>query len=59
LRATVGWSYSLLASPERVPLGRLSVFAGGFGLNAAEAVSAPVAWTWRMWRNRDKTAPPS
>ena len=38
LRATVGWSYSLLTGAERVLLARLSVFAGGFGLAAAEAV---------------------
>ena len=38
LRATVGWSYALLTGAERVLLGRLSVFAGGFGLDAAEAV---------------------
>ena len=38
LAATVGWSYSLLAGAGRVLLGRLSVFAGGFGLAAAEAV---------------------
>jgi predicted ATPase/class 3 adenylate cyclase len=38
LRATVGWSYSLLTGAERVLLARLSVFAGGFGLDAAEAV---------------------
>ncbi len=38
LRATVGWSYSLLAGAEQQLLARLSVFAGGFGLDAAEAV---------------------
>ena len=38
LRATVGWSYSLLTDAERVLLGRLSVFAGSFDLDAAEAV---------------------
>ena len=38
LRATVGWSYSLLTGAEQVLLGRLSVFAAGFGLDAAEAV---------------------
>ena len=38
LRATVEWSYSLLTGAERVLLGRLSVFAGGFGLAAVEAV---------------------
>ena len=38
LRATVGWSYSLLTGAEQVLLARLSVFAGGFDLDAAEAV---------------------
>ena len=38
LRATVGWSYSLLTGAEQVLLARLSVFAGGFALDAAEAV---------------------
>jgi predicted ATPase/class 3 adenylate cyclase len=38
LRATVGWSYSLLVGAEQVLLARLSVFAGGFSLDAAEAV---------------------
>jgi predicted ATPase/class 3 adenylate cyclase len=38
LRATVGWSYSLLTGAEQLLLARLSVFAGGFGLAAAEAV---------------------
>jgi predicted ATPase len=38
LAATVGWSYSLLTGAEQLLLARLSVFAGGFGLDAAEAV---------------------
>jgi predicted ATPase/class 3 adenylate cyclase len=38
LEATVDWSYSLLTAPERQVLRRLSVFAEGFGLAAAEAV---------------------
>jgi predicted ATPase/class 3 adenylate cyclase len=38
LRGTVAWSYSLLAGAEQLLLARLSVFAGGFGLDAAEAV---------------------
>ena len=38
LRATVAWSYSLLTGAEQVLLARLSVFAGSFGLDAAEAV---------------------
>ena len=38
LRATIDWSYQLLAEPERVLLERLGVFACGFPLEAAEAV---------------------
>jgi predicted ATPase len=40
LRATMDWSYGLLAERERMVLGRLSVFAGGWTLEAAEAVCA-------------------
>jgi len=40
LRAMVDWSWELLADAERAALARLSVFAGGFGLAAAEAVAA-------------------
>jgi hypothetical protein len=40
LRATVDWSYSLLGSSERVVFERLSVFSGGFSLDAARAVVA-------------------
>jgi non-specific serine/threonine protein kinase len=38
LRATVEWSHELLGEQERILWRRLSVFAGGFGLAAAEAV---------------------
>ena len=38
LRATMDWSYDLLSEPERSVLRRLSVFAGGCTLEAAEAV---------------------
>jgi non-specific serine/threonine protein kinase len=38
LRATLDWSYELLSEPERLLLNRLAVFAGGWGLEAAEAV---------------------
>jgi non-specific serine/threonine protein kinase len=38
LRATVEWSYALLDDAERQLFGRLAVFAGGFSLEAAEAV---------------------
>jgi predicted ATPase/class 3 adenylate cyclase len=38
LRALVDWSYDLLSEQERTLLARLSVFAGGWTLEAAEAV---------------------
>ncbi len=38
LRATVDWSHDLLGDAERVLFRRLSVFAGGFDLDACEAV---------------------
>ena len=40
LRATLDWSYELLAEPERRVLHRLAVFAGGFDLPDASAVAA-------------------
>jgi predicted ATPase/class 3 adenylate cyclase len=40
LRATVDWSYLLLSEPERDMFQRLSVFAGGWTLEAAEAMAA-------------------
>ena len=41
LRNTVDWSYNLLSKDEQVGLNRLSVFAGGCDLDAAEAILAP------------------
>jgi non-specific serine/threonine protein kinase len=38
LRATMDWSYSLLSEQERILFRRLSIFAGGFTLEAAEAI---------------------
>ncbi|WP_432067661.1 BTAD domain-containing putative transcriptional regulator [Streptomyces sp. C10-9-1] len=43
LRAVVDWSWDLLTAPERAVLRRLSVFAGGCALAAAEAVCADPA----------------
>lgn len=40
LQATIDWSYDLLSESERTLLRRLSVFAGGWSLEAAEAVAA-------------------
>jgi len=39
LQATVDWSFGLLTAHERETLTRLSVFAGGFDLDAAQAVA--------------------
>jgi predicted ATPase len=38
LRALMDWSYDLLSTAEQTTIARLSVFAGGFDLPAAEAV---------------------
>ena len=40
LRASIDWSYDLLSDPEKALLQRMSVFVGGFTLEAAEAVGS-------------------
>jgi non-specific serine/threonine protein kinase len=40
LRSTLAWSYALLSDPEQQLFDRLCVFAGGWTLEAAEAVCA-------------------
>ena len=40
LRAMLDWSYELLEEAEKVLLARLSVFAGGWTIAAAEAIAA-------------------
>ena len=43
LKATMDWSYDLLSDPERQLLRRLSVFAGGWTIEAAEKVTSEIA----------------
>jgi len=38
LRGAIDWSYNLLGEEERIVFRRLSVFAGGWNLDAAEAI---------------------
>jgi tetratricopeptide (TPR) repeat protein len=40
MEATINWSYQLLSETERVLLRRLSVFSGGWTLEAAKAVAS-------------------
>jgi len=40
LRATIDWSYNLLSAEERLLLPRLSIFSGGWTLEAAENICA-------------------
>ena len=40
LREVIGWSHGLLGAPEQTFFRRLAVFAGGFTVGAAEALTA-------------------
>ncbi len=42
LRAAIEWSHDLLEAPERAVFAELAVFAGGWSLEAAEAVAGDV-----------------
>jgi predicted ATPase/DNA-binding XRE family transcriptional regulator len=43
MRATLDWSYDLLEEPQQVLFRRLSAFAGGFTLEAAEVIGTTAA----------------
>jgi predicted ATPase/transcriptional regulator with XRE-family HTH domain len=45
MRATIGWSYALLEPREQALFRRLAVFAGGWSLDAAEAVAGAATST--------------
>ena len=49
LRATLDWSWDLLANYERAALAQLSVFEGGFTFDAAEAVIDLSAFKTAAW----------
>jgi predicted ATPase/DNA-binding winged helix-turn-helix (wHTH) protein len=48
LTACLGWSWELLTDGERAALAQLSVFEGGFALEAAEAVLELPAEVWTL-----------
>jgi predicted ATPase/class 3 adenylate cyclase len=49
LHAAFDWSWDLLPPPEKAALAQLSVFEGGFTLEAAEAVIDLSAWDDAPW----------
>ncbi len=55
LRAALDWSYDLLSELEQVLFRRLSVFAGGWSLDAAEAVTTDATGQ----RTSESNVPPS
>ena len=51
LRAALEWSFDLLGEPEQILFRKLSAFAGGFTLDAAESVGGRVVSTKKMSRS--------
>jgi len=49
LRATLDWSWDLLSPSDKAALAQLSVFEGGFALEAAEAVLDLAPWDAHAW----------
>ena len=49
LRATLDWSWDLLAEPEKAALAQLSVFEGGFTIQAVEAVLDLSSFEGNAW----------
>jgi non-specific serine/threonine protein kinase len=58
LRAVVDWSYELASAPARLIFERLSVFAGGFTLEAAEAVAGIRSWVLGDGERVHESSPP-
>ena len=57
LRATLDWSYALLSDAERILLRRLSVFVGGWTLEAAEQVCGEEREEENGERKKEKEGP--
>lgn len=56
MRGTIAWSYDLLEEKEKLLFGRLSVFAGGFTLDAAETIAGETAVTGKKKARTIKAA---
>jgi predicted ATPase/class 3 adenylate cyclase len=54
LRAAIDWSYNLLDDEERVLLRRLSVFHGGWSLEASEAICSDPACDDKAYRQHHR-----